>query len=112
MSTTTPESQQPPKKPRGSRFTLYPGDIKRNITYKDMAVRLYYSVQHLEAEESIMPHVLLDDAYQMAGMLLEAEGLQPDETVLDRVVFHYLKLRQQCANQIVKEITPTKAGKQ
>jgi hypothetical protein len=104
MSTTTPESQQPPKKPRGSRFTLYPGDVKRNITYKDMAVRLYYSVLHLEEGDNIMPHVLLDDAYQMAGMLLEAEGLQPDETVLDRVVFQYLKLRQADSNHLVQQL--------
>lgn len=64
-------------------------------TVYDIACELHHSVEQLEIMEGpIAPHTLLDDAYTMAGMLVEAHGVEPHEALLDSIVFQYLKIRQ------------------
>jgi hypothetical protein len=113
--------EQDGKKPRKRRSTRLKFDtVKVNRpnrkvpTVGELAESLHFSIMYLEIENPhIMPYELLGDAYQMAGMLVEAEGVEPHDALLDNIVFHYLKRRQQHANEMVKEFTPpkTKAGK-
>jgi hypothetical protein len=98
---------KPPKKPKGDRFTAkWDGrGNQHRVTVDQVATNLYFSVLELEAAEgSQMPHTLLADAYEMAEMLIEAEGIEPHEKLVDTVVYHYLKKRQQLINTISKDL--------
>jgi hypothetical protein len=110
--------EQDGKKPRKRRSTRLKFDTvkvnRRAPTVGELAESLHFSIMYLEIENPhIMPYELLGDAYQMAGMLVEAEGVEPHDALLDNIVFHYLKRRQQQANEMAKEFTPpkTRTGK-
>jgi hypothetical protein len=94
-------SEQPdkPKKPRKRKevtvrvHRILPAS--RLATVGSIAQDLFCSVMALEdAEGQQMPHSLLNDAYEMAGMLVEASGGEPHERLLDAIVGEYLRIRQ------------------
>jgi hypothetical protein len=71
---------------------------KSTKTVGQLSDSLYYSIVCLEAEDPyIMPYDLLSDAYKIAKMIVEAEGVTPSEKLLDNIVYYYLERRQQQA---------------
>ena len=78
---------------------------KKVPTVGQLAESLHFSIMYLEIENPhVMPYELLCDAYEMAGMLVEAEGFEPHDALLDNIVYHYLKRRQLEANKIIKDM--------
>jgi hypothetical protein len=105
MSTQEQDGKKP-RKPRSKRLKFDTIKInRRKPTVGELAESLHFSIMYLEIENPhIMPYELLGDAYEMAGMLVEAEGVEPHHALLDNIVYHYLKRRQQQANEIIKDM--------
>jgi hypothetical protein len=95
-------STKKPKKLPVSKIVVRSTAITPRVTVNDMAVNLYYSMMYLELEnENMLPTTMLDDAYEMTVMMLEADKIDYDERLVDNIVYHYLKIRQQQMNKII-----------
>ena len=96
MSDKIPKKAKPVKKTlkyKVSKTSFKTEEMIHQALIMELSRSVLFSIISLEEDEgSIMPHILINDAFLISEMLIVAKGLEPDEHLVREVMFNYLKL--------------------